>query len=26
MVPNAADLLISQRMGDLIAELRSEFD
>jgi capsular exopolysaccharide synthesis family protein len=26
MVPNAADLLMSQRMGDLIAELRSEFD
>jgi polysaccharide biosynthesis transport protein len=26
MVPNAADLLMSQRMGDLIAELRDEFD
>jgi succinoglycan biosynthesis transport protein ExoP len=26
MVPNAADLLMSQRMRDLIAELRSEFD
>jgi succinoglycan biosynthesis transport protein ExoP len=26
MVPNAADLLMSQRMQDLIAELRGEFD
>jgi polysaccharide biosynthesis transport protein len=26
MVPNAADLLMSQSMRDLIAELRSEFD
>jgi succinoglycan biosynthesis transport protein ExoP len=26
MVPNAADLLMSQRMRDLIAELRGEFD
>jgi len=26
MVPNAADLLMSQRMADLIAELRDEFD
>jgi capsular exopolysaccharide synthesis family protein len=26
MVPNPADLLMSQRMQDLIAELRSEFD
>jgi len=26
MVPNAADLLMSQRMRDLVAELRSEFD
>jgi capsular exopolysaccharide synthesis family protein len=26
MVPNAADLLMSQRMRDLIAELRDEFD
>jgi exopolysaccharide transport family protein len=26
MVRNAADLLMSQRMGDLIAELRGEFD
>jgi succinoglycan biosynthesis transport protein ExoP len=26
MVPNSADLLMSQRMRDLIAELRGEFD
>ena len=26
MVPNAADLLMSKRMGNLIAELRDEFD
>jgi polysaccharide biosynthesis transport protein len=26
MVPNAADLLMSQRMRDLITELRTEFD
>ena len=26
MLPNATDLLISQRMRDLIAELRGEFD
>jgi succinoglycan biosynthesis transport protein ExoP len=26
MVPNAADLLMSQQMQDLIAELRSDFD
>ena len=26
MVPNATDLLMSQRMRELIAELRGEFD